>query len=81
MLAFCAAAVVDGLVYHALAGRGFLVRSNASNVGGALVDSLLFPTIAFGAFLPTIVALQFAMKVGGGLLWSLMLQRVLRKAS
>jgi queuosine precursor transporter len=79
--AFCAAAVVDGIVYQAMAGRRFLARANASNVGGALVDSILFPTIAFGAFLPMIVALQFAMKVGGGLLWSLILQRVLKRAS
>jgi uncharacterized PurR-regulated membrane protein YhhQ (DUF165 family) len=81
VVAFCAAAAVDGIVYQAMAGRRFLVRSNASNVGGALVDSMLFPTIAFGAFLPTIVALQFAMKVGGGLLWSLILRRMLKSDS
>jgi len=73
--AFCAAALVDGAVYQALIRRRFLVRSNASNAGGALVDSLLFPTIAFGTFLPAIIALQFAMKVAGGFLWSLALRR------
>jgi len=38
------------------------------------VDSLVFPTIAFGAFLPAVIALQFVAKVGGGALWSLALQ-------
>jgi len=73
--AFCAAALVDGAVYQVLIRRHFLVRSNASNAVGALIDSLLFPTIAFGALLPAIIALQFTMKVGGGFLWSLALRR------
>ena len=44
-----------------------------SNVFGALVDSLVFPTIAFGGFLPWITLGQFAAKVAGGFLWSLVL--------
>ena len=39
------------------------------------VDSILFPTIAFGSFLPLIVLGQFAAKVGGGFVWSLLLNR------
>lgn len=69
--AFIAAALVDWLVYSALRGRSWLVRSNGSNVVSALVDSLIFPTLAFGSFLPHIVALQFVAKVGGGAIWSL----------
>jgi hypothetical protein len=34
------------------------------------VDSVLFPTIAFGAFLPAIVLGQFVAKVAGGAVWS-----------
>jgi len=76
VIAFCAAGLVDTLVYQRLAGRSFLQRSNGSNVAAALVDSLVFPTIAFGALLPAIVALQFAAKTLGGAVWSYLLWRV-----
>jgi len=75
--AFIAAAAVDWAVYRALHRHPWLVRSNGSNVAGAAVDSLLFPTLAFGAFLPHIVALQFIAKVGGGAIWSFLLRPVL----
>ena len=45
---------------------------------GAAVDSILFPTIAFGSFLPTIIALQFAAKVAGGALWSIAVKPLVR---
>jgi hypothetical protein len=69
--AFICAAAVDWAVYQALRSRPWLVRSNGSNVVGAAVDSVLFPTIAFGVFMPHIIALQFAAKVAGGAVWSL----------
>ncbi len=72
---FCAAAVVDSLVYQAMRRKGFLARSNCSNAAGSAADRVLFPTIAFGAPMPEIVFLQFAAKVGGGFLWSLIIQR------
>lgn len=75
VVAFIAAGLVDAVAYHLMRHRPFLQRSNGSNVAGAAVDSVLFPTIAFGGFLPHIVALQFAAKVGGGFVWSLILSR------
>lgn len=69
--AFAAAAVVDWIVFGLLGGRSWLVRANGSNVAGAAVDSLVFPTMAFGGFLPGVVLVQFAAKVAGGALWSL----------
>lgn len=69
--AFIAAALVDWAVYSALRSKPWLVRSNGSNVVGAAVDSVIFPTLAFGSFMPAIIAMQFAAKVGGGALWSL----------
>jgi len=74
-VAFALAATVDGLVYAALGDRAYLVRVNGSNVPAAAVDSLVFPTIAFGAFLPLVVLGQFAAKVAGGFVWSLVLSR------
>lgn len=73
--AFVAAGLVDAIAYHWLRGRPFLMRANGSNSAGALADSLLFPTIAFGGFLPHIVALQFAAKVAGGAVWAWVMQR------
>lgn len=78
MVAFVVAAVVDVTVYQALIKRGYLTRSNGSNAAGALADSLIFPTLAFGGFLPHIVALQFAAKVAGGAVWALVIRRWVR---
>jgi hypothetical protein len=75
VVAFVCAALMDAAVYHWLRARTYLQRSNGSNVAGAAVDSLLFPTIAFGGFLPGIVALQFAAKTCGGFFWSLVLNK------
>jgi hypothetical protein len=72
-VAFTAAALVDWAVFARLPGS-WLRRSNASNVAGAAVDSLIFPTLAFGALMPQIVLLQFAAKVAGGAVWSYLLR-------
>jgi uncharacterized PurR-regulated membrane protein YhhQ (DUF165 family) len=74
-IAFAVSSLVDWAVYALMRRKPFLARSNGSNVAGAAVDSLLFPTLAFGAFLPSIVALQFAAKVAGGFAWSLLLRK------
>jgi len=74
-IAFGAAAIIDVGVYHLLYKRSFMVRVNGSNLPAAAVDSIVFPTLAFGSFLPWIVLGQFAAKVAGGFLWSLVLQR------
>lgn len=79
--AFAASSVADSLVYQAVRGRGFIVRANASNVAGAAVDSILFPTVAFGALMPGIVAAQFAVKIAGGALWAFALSRVENRAA
>tara|TARA_R100000458_G_C8270507_1_gene245269 strand:- start:468 stop:989 length:522 start_codon:yes stop_codon:yes gene_type:complete len=74
--AFFIAGVVDGLIYHALRKHPFLVRSNGSNIGGSLADSIVFPAMAFGfPLMWGVVALQFAAKVFGGAFWSYLLER------
>lgn len=75
-LAFAGSGVADALAYHALRRRPWLVRANGSNLAGAAVDSVLFPSLAFGAVLPLVILGQFAAKVAGGVLWSAMLARV-----
>lgn len=78
MTAFVAAAIVDWAVYAGLKSKPWLVRSNGSNVVGAAVDSVIFPTLAFGVFMPHIIAMQFAAKVFGGAIWSFLLARMVK---
>ena len=73
--AFTAAALVDWGTFARLRGS-WLLRANGSNVAGAAVDSLVFPTLAFGALMPHIVAMQFAAKVAGGALWAWAISKV-----
>ena len=74
-VAFGCAAIADTIAYHLLKKRIYLVKINGSNVVGAAVDSLIFPTLAFGAFMPLIILGQFTAKVGGGFVWSLVLKK------
>jgi queuosine precursor transporter len=74
-VAFAVAGLVDWVIYAWLYPRGWLVRSNGSNLAGAVVDSLLFPWLAFGGLMVWISVGQMLAKVGGGFLWSLILQR------
>jgi queuosine precursor transporter len=73
-VAFTAAALVDWATFTRLRGS-WMFRANGSNVAGAAVDSLIFPTIAFGALMPQIVIMQFVAKVAGGAIWAKLLSR------
>jgi len=79
-VAFTAAALVDWSVFIRLPGS-WLQRANGSNVAGAAVDSLVFPTLAFGVLMPHIVALQFIAKVAGGAIWAWILNRKIQSAT
>ena len=74
---FTLAATVDWAVFSKVAGSWFK-RANASNVAGAAVDSIAFPTIAFGVLMPEIIAMQFGAKVFGGGIWAYLLNKVNR---
>ena len=76
-VAFLVAALVDWAVFMRTTGS-LIKRANVSNTAGAAVDSLLFPTIAFGVLMPEIVALQFIAKVSGGAVWSYVLEKKLK---
>jgi hypothetical protein len=70
-VAFAAAAATDAVVYHLLGRYPRWLRINGSNVPSAAVDSLIFPTLAFGSFIWPVVLGQFAAKVLGGFVWSM----------
>lgn len=72
--AFSLAAVTDAGVYQCLIRKPWLVKSNVSNVASSLVDSIVFPLIAFGVFMPWVILGQFMAKVFGGAVWSWMLR-------
>jgi uncharacterized PurR-regulated membrane protein YhhQ (DUF165 family) len=77
--AFACALFVDAVIYQWLFQKKKFVKMNGSNAGSALVDSVLFPTIAFGAFMPWIVLGQFLAKVFGGALWAWILLKKVDK--
>lgn len=72
-VSFMAAALVDWGVFRSVTGT-WMRKSLWSNTAGAAVDSVLFPTLAFGIFLPHIVALQFVAKTAGATIWAFVLR-------
>lgn len=73
--AFCLSMLADAVAYELLKNKTKQIQINGSNVAGALVDSVVFPTIAFGGLMPEIVLLQFLAKSFGGFLWSWWLKK------
>lgn len=71
--AFLLANFADVFIYQKLINKSKLIKINGSNVGSAIVDSLVFPTIAFGGILWIITLGQFLAKVLGGYVWSLVI--------
>jgi len=75
-IAFTTAAFADWVTFNTVTGN-WIKRNFAGNSVGALIDSIVFPTIAFGALMPTIVAAQFAAKVLGGTFWGFIIKKKL----
>lgn len=78
--AFTIAALVDWGTFSKLKGS-WMIRANGSNIAGAAVDSIIFPTLAFGALMPEIVLFQFVAKVMGGAVWTWLLARIFAENS
>ena len=74
-VSFTAASVVDWAAFAKITGT-WIKRANGSNIAGAAVDSVVFPTLAFGMLMPQIVAMQFAAKVAGGAFWAYVISKV-----
>ena len=75
LAAFSLSMVADSVVYQYLKYKDKVIRINGSNIAGAAVDSVVFPTVAFGGLMLEIVALQFLAKVVGGFIWGKILNR------
>lgn len=74
-VSFFLTGIADTLVYHLLRNQPKLIKVNGSNLVSAAVDSIAFPTLAFGSFIPWVILGQFVAKVLGGYIWSLILFR------
>ena len=72
IITFAVAALCDWFVFSRARGS-WLQRAIRSNVAGDAVDSILFPCLAFGVFLPVVIAGQFLAKFAGSTLWALLL--------
>jgi uncharacterized PurR-regulated membrane protein YhhQ (DUF165 family) len=72
-VAFTLAALADWVTFNTVQGQ-WMKRNLAGNSVGALIDSIVFPTIAFGSLMPLIVLAQFVAKVLGGSMWGYLLQ-------
>ena len=79
-VAFALSMIADSIAYHFLRHKSWVIRSNGSNIAGAAVDSIAFPTIAFGNLMLEIVALQFIAKLFGGGIWLFLLTKIPQKA-
>lgn len=73
-VAFLAASLVDWGVFTYTRGS-WSRRVNASNVAGAVIDSLLFCLLAPFPFILAMALGQIVAKVAGGYVWALILRR------
>ncbi len=79
-IAFASAGLTDTIVYQVFGTKlPRILRVNGSNVGSGMVDSWVFPLVAFGIVNPLLGLSQFALKVAGGFMWSLVLRATLWK--
>lgn len=78
-LAFTISELVDTGVYHVMRRQPWLKRVNTSNTAGAAVDSILFPSLAFGGFPVAIIVLQFLAKTAGGAVWAWVIFKLSRR--
>lgn len=67
---FAASMAVNAAVFHAMLARSRFSRMNASNLLAAIVDSILFPLLAFGELELALSAAQAGSKFAGGVAWT-----------
>lgn len=74
--ALVSSALVETATFQLVFERAWMVRSNTSNVMGALTDSIVFPIVAFGWMegLALLVLTQMLTKTAGGFFWAALLR-------
>jgi len=61
-VAFALSMIADSIAYHFLRHKSWVIRSNGSNIAGAAVDSITFPTIALVDLCPKLLLFSFVPK-------------------
>ena len=79
--AFLLAGISNALVYHLLDKHVRIFKMNASNLVAAMVDSIVFPVIAFSSVSIGLCLAQAGSKFVGGVVWSSAFLFVLHKRS
>jgi uncharacterized PurR-regulated membrane protein YhhQ (DUF165 family) len=74
-IAFSISSLFDSIIYGILFKHKKMVKINTSNIVSSLLDSIIFPIIAFGAFMPVIIFGQFIAKFCGGFIWSIVISK------
>jgi hypothetical protein len=69
-ISFIVAEVAEAIIYHLLRHQRWVERAPRAAVVAAIVDSVVFPTLAFGSFVFVTSFGQFCAKVAGALVWS-----------
>lgn len=77
VIAFSAAELCEAVFYHLLRRQRWVERAPKAALVGAAVDSVLFPTIAFGVFAFSTTFAQFAAKLAGALVWTWVVAKLL----
>ena len=72
-ISFGVAGAVDAIVYTLAHDKPWFRRVMWSNTASAITDSLIFPTLAFGVFMPWVSLCQAIAKLTGGTLWAYIL--------
>jgi len=78
-LSFTLVGFTDTVVYHLFRKHPRVKRVTFSNIASAIVDSIAFPTLAFGKFLLWVTIGQSLAKIIGGYLWTLILTATIWK--
>ena len=68
-VAFALAGATNAIVYHWLDGHKRSLRMNVSNFLAAIMDSVIFPLVAFSGLSWFLSASQAVLKFAGGFLW------------
>lgn len=69
-VSFAAAECCEAVAYHLLRRQRWTDRAPRAATVGAIVDSVVFPTLAFGAFAFGTSLTQFAAKLAGAVVWT-----------
>jgi hypothetical protein len=77
VVSFAAAELIEAIAYHVLRRQRWVERAPKAALIGAAVDSVMFPTLAFGGFVFATSFDQFAAKLAGALVWTWVVAKLL----